>query len=118
MDYHKKYLKYKNKYLELKNNLKGGEVMFDFDRFFKSEESDKLYDDKLLETLTINKISSETLYNIKNDLQIFYQNLYENLTGTLKKRYIIMSIDNISRGNYKIGLGDELISQENVIIFK
>jgi|688.fasta_scaffold09537_20 hypothetical protein len=43
---------------------------------------------------------------------------YENLTGTLKKSYIIMAIDNISRGNYKIGLGDELISQENVIILK
>jgi hypothetical protein len=43
---------------------------------------------------------------------------YENLTGSLKKSYIIMAIDNISRGNYKIGLGDDSISQENVIILK
>jgi hypothetical protein len=44
---------------------------------------------------------------------------YENLTGSLKKSYIMIAIDNISRGNDRmIGTEDDLISQENVIILK
>lgn len=67
--------------------------MFDFDNFFKSEE--------LINVLTINKISSECLYNIKDDLQIFYKKLYEKLTGTNSETiYIPLYFNNIYKVNY------------------
>jgi hypothetical protein len=41
---------------------------------------------------------------------------YENLNGSLKKSYIIMAIDNLTRDNNDIE--NNLISQENLIILK
>ena len=44
---------------------------------------------------------------------------YENLNGSLKKSYIIMAIDNITKdNNEKSDIDNNLISQENFIILK
>jgi hypothetical protein len=102
MDYQQKYLKYKNKYLNLKGILKGGEKMFDFDKFFKSDETGEAYDtDKLIDVLGSSKISEDFLYKIKVDLQIFYKNLYEKLTGTTSETICIpIYFNNTFKVNY------------------
>jgi len=44
---------------------------------------------------------------------------YENLNGLLKKSYIIMAIDNLTRDNNENNdIENNLISQENLIILK
>ena len=88
--YHKKYLKYKNKYINLKNiqklkTLKGGKRdIFDFDEIFLN--ADNKYISKYL---LDNKISSKCLDYIKSDLQILYKIYYEHLTNTSCEHILI-----------------------------
>ena len=99
MDYQQKYLKYKNKYLNLKGILQGGEKIFDFDKFLKSDET---YDiEQLINLISINKISEECLNDIKDHLQIFYKKLYEKLTGTTSETiYIPTYFNDTYKVNY------------------
>ena len=102
--YHKKYLKYKNKYVNLKNiqnlkTLKGGERdIFDFDEIFLN--ADNKYISKYL---LDNKISSECLDYIKSDLQILYKIYYEHLTNTSCEEILIpLYINNIDSSEYRV----------------
>ena len=84
--YKEKYLKYKKKYLNLKKNYQSGGVrdIFDFDNFYVDEN------DKYIANLFLNdKISQDTLYNIKVNYQDFYYKYYEYLTGTSCEEIII-----------------------------
>jgi hypothetical protein len=94
--YKEKYLKYKYKYLELKNQSGSGklgiEKIFDFDRYLKNG-------DKYNE-LIITNLSTNFLYNIRNDLQIFYIDYYEYLTNS--KCYEIILPLYKSDNHYKV----------------
>jgi len=102
--YHKKYLKYKNKYVNLKNiqnlkTLKGGKRdIFDFDEIFLN--ADNIYISKYLLDY---KISSECLDYIKSDLQILYKIYYEHLTNTSCEEILIpIYTNNIDSSEYRV----------------
>lgn len=92
INYEHKYMKYKNKYINLKQN--GGNNFFDFDIFFK---------DLTLNDFLSNRISKSCLNDIKSNLQLFYTDFYKKITG-LDCEEIIIPIyaenDNLYKVNY------------------
>jgi len=77
--YKDKYLKYKQKYINLKKYCqKGGEKDFyDFDKYY-IDDNNKYLSEYFLD----NKVSKESIQKIKNDFQILYRRYYERLTNT------------------------------------